>query len=207
MNAAIYLRVSSTDGRQDEAHQEPECRRICEARGWILGEKNVFRERESGAKKRPIWEACLEQARRGSVGAIVVFAIDRIGRDRVKVAHDLGKILAWNCRIVSVHDAWLDSPDSAVRPLLIQVLGWVAQQQRDRLIENTRSGQARARAAGVIFGRKRKVSEDVELMIANAYRRGGVVEARGVPGAEGVGASTLRMIARRYGVARIERPD
>lgn len=149
MKAAVYLRVSSRDGRQDEANQEPDCARLCEARGW---EPLIFRERESAAKARPIWRAVMESARLGEVRAVVVWSLDRIGRSRVQVAHDLAELLRWRVDVVSVKDPWLDQA-GPMRELLVQVMAWVAEGERARLIERTHAGLARARANGKRLGR------------------------------------------------------
>lgn len=150
MRAAVYLRVSSTDGRQDEANQEPDCARLCAARGW---EPVWYRERESAVKDRPMWRAVVEAARRGEVQAVVFWALDRIGRRRVQVAHDVGELTRFKVAVVSVQDAWLDQPDGPLRDLLVQFMGWVAEGERSKLIERTRAGQARARAEGRHPGR------------------------------------------------------
>jgi DNA invertase Pin-like site-specific DNA recombinase len=150
--AAVYLRVSSKDGRQDETNQEPPCLALCAARGWTA---KVLREQESGAKKRPVWDSVKDDCRRGTYRAVVFWALDRIGRNRVQVAHDVAELARWGVQIVSVQDAWLDQPAGPLRDLLLQIMAWVAEGERARLIERTRAGQARARAAGRLPGRPR----------------------------------------------------
>lgn len=149
MKAAVYLRVS-TD-RQDEANQEPDCLRLCHARGW---DPVIFRETESGAKKRPIWEQVKRAAHRGEVGAVVIWALDRAGRDRLSVAADLAELAHKRAAVVSVRESWLDQPVGPMRDLLIQILAWFGESERARLIERTRAGLARARAEGKHLGRK-----------------------------------------------------
>lgn len=148
MKAAIYLRVS-TDG-QTEVNQEPDCLRLCAARGW---EPLIIRETESGAKERPGWRRVVELARRGQVSAVVFWALDRIGRKRIQVAHDVSELARFRVAIVSVQDAWLDQPDGPLRDLLVQLMAWVAEGERQRLIQRTRAGLARAKAEGKRFGR------------------------------------------------------
>jgi DNA invertase Pin-like site-specific DNA recombinase len=148
--AAVYLRVSSKGGRQDEANQEPDCVRLCEARGW---EPRFFREQESGAKFRPVWRNLIEQCRRGQLRAVVFWALDRTGRSRVQIAHDLSELARFGVAITSVQDSWVDQPPGPLRDLLIQVMGWVAEGERARLRERTIAGQKRARAAGKRIGR------------------------------------------------------
>jgi DNA invertase Pin-like site-specific DNA recombinase len=150
MRAAIYLRVSTDE--QQHANQLPDCERLCAARGW---EPLLVVETESGAKKRPGWASVLELARKGEVRAVVIWALDRAGRSRVQVAHDLGELFRWGVQVVSVRDPWLDQAPGPLRDLLVQVLGWLAEGERDHLIARTKAGQARARAQGRMPGRPR----------------------------------------------------
>jgi len=151
MNVAIYLRVSKDDGSQDEANQEPDCRRACEGRGWA--DPLVFPERESGAKERPVWRQLLELAHQGKVNAVVVWSLDRVGRTMWKTIDDVRALERCGCRLVSVRESWLDTGGPAA-PLLLAIFAWVADHERQRLVERTRAGLERARAKGVKLGRK-----------------------------------------------------
>lgn len=183
--AAVYLRVSTDRCRfcrrkrhapdlkckrfepeQEEVNQQPECERLCRARGW---EPLWFTEKESGAAERPEWRRVLEHARRGEVVAVVFWAIDRTGRTMVQVAHDLSELFRWSVHVASVQDSWLDVGPGPARDLLVQVMAWVAQGERSRLIERTKAGQARARAAGKIIGRPQRVTA-AAVSAALAYR-------------------------------------
>jgi DNA invertase Pin-like site-specific DNA recombinase len=147
MKAAIYVRVS-TD-RQDGANQEPDCVRLATARGW---EPVIVRETESGAKKRPEWGRVLELARRGQVAAVVIWSIDRMGRRMRDVVGDVAELDRVGCAVVSVCEPWLDT-SAPTRDLLLAIFGWVAQHERQQLIERTRAGLERARAQGKQLGR------------------------------------------------------
>jgi len=83
-----------------------------------------------------------------------------------------------------VPQAWLDT-SGPVRPLLVAIFGWVAEQERARLIERTKAGLERARRQGKRLGRPRlsplKVSAaaaDVEAGLSRreAARRRGISE-------------------------------
>lgn len=164
MKAAIYLRVSTDD--QTEVNQEPDCLRLCAARGW---EPLFVRETASGAKDRPGWKRVVELARRGNVQAVVFWALDRIGRRRVQVAHDVSELARFKVHIVSVQDAWLDQPDGPLRDLLVQLMAWVAEGERRRLIERTNAGLARARREGTRLGRP-PVSAEVRARVLAAAK-------------------------------------
>lgn len=187
--AAVYLRVSSKDGRQDEENQRPDCERLCAARGWVAV---PFVERESGAKARPVWAALVEAARRGEVGAVVFWALDRVGRTRVQVAHDVAELGRFGVHIASVQDAWLDQPPGPLRDLLVQIMAWVAEGERRRLIERTKAGQARARALGKRIGRPPIPAETMRKLARAHEGLARTTPARSLPAA----------IARATGVPR-----
>lgn len=168
MKAAAYVRVSKSDGSQTGANQEPEILRLCAARGW---EPVWFREEESAVKYRPQWERVKAAVHRGEVGAVVVWALDRAGRDRVQLAHDLAEFSRKGATVVSVREPWVDQPIGPLRDLLIQVMAWFAESERARLIERTRAGQLRAWTAGKRKGRPGLPAAVVDS-IAKKYNAG-----------------------------------
>jgi DNA invertase Pin-like site-specific DNA recombinase len=145
MKAAVYLRVSTKE--QDTENQGPDCLRICQQRGW---ESVFFRDEMSGAKTRPGWEAVKLAVHRGEVGAVVIWALDRAGRNRAQLCHDIAELGRKGAVVVSVRESWLDQPMGPMRDLLLQIMAWVAEGERGRLIERTAAG---------IEGRKRLVAE------------------------------------------------
>ena len=74
-------------------------------------------------------------------------ARDRTDRDRIAA-------VPGDRLYLSARENWLDT-DSPVRPLLVAIFGWVAEQERTRLIERTKAGMARARQEGKKIGRPR----------------------------------------------------
>jgi putative DNA-invertase from lambdoid prophage Rac len=165
MNVAIYLRVSKADGSQDATNQEPDCRRLCEARGWL--EPTVVTELESAVKERPVWRDVLELAHRGIYNVIVVWSLDRVGRSMWRTIDDVRALERAGCRLVSVRESWLDTGGPAA-PLLLAIFSWVADHERQRLIERTKAGLERARRQGTKLGRK--PVEISALMLEHALR-------------------------------------
>jgi DNA invertase Pin-like site-specific DNA recombinase len=177
--AGLYLRVS-TD-RQTTGNQLADLDRLVRARGF---EPVIFEEVESAARARPVLDRLLADARSGKLAAVAVWALDRLHRSMVGAIQVVLELDRLGVRVVSVREPWLDT-DSPVRPLLVAIFGWVAEQERTRLIERTKAGMSRARREGKMIGRPRT---STVLLHAAAE-----LVATGVPVAEA---------ARRKGVSR-----
>lgn len=149
MRAGLYLRVSTTDQTTD--NQAHELRRLAAARGW---EPIEYRETGSAVKARPVLAALLDDARAGRLGAVVVWALDRMHRSMTGAIATVLELDRLGVPVVSVREPWLDT-SGPVRPLLVAIFGWVAEQERTRLIERTVAGLDRARAQGIRLGRPR----------------------------------------------------
>lgn len=155
--AAIYLRTS-TD-RQFTDNQRPAVLRLCEARGFEVVQ--VFEEQLSATKVRPQWEALKAAAHRGEFQAIVIYAIDRLGRSMIGNVQEILQLDRLGVEVVSVREPWLDM-GGPVRTLLIAILSWVAEEERRQIASRSALGVARARAQGKRIGRP-PVVVDVEL--------------------------------------------
>jgi putative DNA-invertase from lambdoid prophage Rac len=155
VKAALYLRVSTE--QQDVENQRPELLAIARARGLEVLE--TYEETQSAAKRRPVFDRMLADARRARFQVLLVWAIDRFGRSMIGNITDVLELDRLGVQIVSVREPWLDTTaDDPVRKLLIMVFSWMAEQERARLVARTRAGMDRARAAGKRIGRRRRVT-------------------------------------------------
>jgi putative DNA-invertase from lambdoid prophage Rac len=149
MRAAVYLRVS-TD-QQNTENQLEELRQLVTARGY---EAVIYEEVESAAKARPVLDGMLGDVRAGRVRAVAVWALDRLHRSMIAAVQTVLELDRLGVPVISVREPWLDT-SGPVRPLLVAIFGWVAEQERTRLIERTKAGIERARRQGVRLGRPR----------------------------------------------------
>jgi DNA invertase Pin-like site-specific DNA recombinase len=146
--AAIYVRVSTTE--QETALQETELLEYCQRRGW---ESFLYRDRgQSGAKQdRPALNALLSDLRRRKLGVILVWSLDRLARS---LRHLLA--ISEECRLMGVDLVSLRQNIDTTLPagrLTFQILGAVAEFERELLRERVRAGMAQARRAGKRIGR------------------------------------------------------
>jgi DNA invertase Pin-like site-specific DNA recombinase len=182
--AAIYLRVSKSDGSQSVENQRPEVEQLARGRGFEVA--HVYEEQASAAKHRPIFEGMLKDAKRGKFKALIVWSLDRFGRSMTGNLADVLELDRLGVTVISVRESWLDT-GSPVRSLLIAIFSWVAEQERARLIERTKAGLQAARRRGAKIGRPRR---RVDLDRARELRGEGQ-SLRAVAKDLGVGYATL----------------
>jgi putative DNA-invertase from lambdoid prophage Rac len=198
MNAAIYLRVSGR--RQDEENQAEDCRSLCSSRGWFVCEP--VREVGSAALNRPRWRGLLDRVHRGEIGAVVVWSLDRMGRDMAGILADVKAIRAGGGVLASVREPWLGQGLSQVEDLLLAVMAWFAEFERRRMRERVAASHERIR-------------HNLQTRGEHVTRAGKIIRRFGRPDAltweQRRDLETLAMVvprpcvsalARRYGVAR-----
>jgi DNA invertase Pin-like site-specific DNA recombinase len=150
MRAAIYARVSTLD--QEPENQLAELRQYVEARGWNAVE--YVDHGVSGAKdSRPALDAMLRDAKRRRVDVVLVWRLDRLGRNLKHLISLLDDLQALKVAFVSLNEG-IDATTPAGR-LQLHILGALAEFERGRIQERVRAGLARAKAQGRRLGRPR----------------------------------------------------
>jgi len=150
-----YTRVSTKD-------QDPENQiRLLQSSGippdYVFVDKGI-----SGtipAENRPGFQRAMKYISEhpNEVKYLYVFELSRLGRnffETVSLLERLEKqgIMVWS---LSPAEAFIRSSDAGIRQLLIALLLWVAQRERENLIERTKAGIDRARSEGKLIGRPR----------------------------------------------------
>jgi putative DNA-invertase from lambdoid prophage Rac len=150
-----YTRVSTRD-------QDPENQiRLLQAEGiapdYIFVDKGI-----SGtipAENRPGFQRAMTyiNSHPGEVKYLYVFELSRLGRNFLETANLMERleksgIIVWS---ISPAEGFMRIPDKSIRELLTSIMLWVAQRERDNLIERTKAGMDRAEAEGKIIGRPR----------------------------------------------------
>jgi len=145
--AAIYVRVSTTD--QQVGLQESELRQFAEQRKW---EYQIFTDRGSGAKvNRPALDDLMQRLRRKKFDVLAVWSLDRLARSLQQLLSIAEECKTLGVDLISLKQS-LDTTLPAGR-LTFQVLGAVAELEREMLRERVKSGMSQARRAGKHLGR------------------------------------------------------
>jgi DNA invertase Pin-like site-specific DNA recombinase len=164
-----YARVS-TDGQTLEAQHEA----LRQA-----GATQLFSEKQSGVKTdRAALARCL--------ASLLVTKLDRLARSTRDLLNTLDTVAKAGASFRSLGDPWADTTTPHGR-LMLTVLGGLAEFERHLILSRTEEGRVRAKARGIKFGRKPKLTK---------HQRHEAMERREA-------GETLAEIARSYNVSHM----
>ena len=166
-----YARVSTVEQLTENQREQ------IAAAGYRIDTRRYVEEKVSGsvpAQQRPGFKKLLDRMEAGDT--LVVTKLDRIGRDSIDVQATVALFVALEIRLVVLQLGNLDLTSSS-GALMVKVLAAVADFERELIIERTRAGQARARAAGTHMGRPPKTNETQRKTIRSRLASGVTVSA------------------------------
>jgi len=178
---ALYARVSTTDQHPDAQLADL---RAYAKRGRLRALEFVDRGVSGARDRRHALDSMLAAVRRREVGAVVVTKLDRIARSVRHLTALAAELEACGVALV-VLDQALDTSTPSGR-LLFNVLGSIAEFERDLIADRTRAGVAAARRRGRHPGRPRAL---------DARQRARVQRLR-------ASGHSIRVIAGRIGVSK-----
>lgn len=149
-----YARVSARDQNLD--------RQMDALAAFGVSDERVFADRASGKDfERPEYRRMLGSLRRGDV--VVVKSIDRFGRNYEEILEEWRRITRdEGCAIVVLDMPLLDTREDRgvtgrlISDIVLQLLSYVAEKERDFIRQRQAEGIAAAQARGVRFGRPPK---------------------------------------------------
>ena len=178
-----YIRVSSKD--QNEARQLDALTEV------LVPRENIFIDKKSGKDfERPAWHKLLSQVKAGDL--LIVKSIDRLGRNYDDILEQwqlLTKEMGIHIRILDMPllDTRIQGKDltgTFIADLVLQILSYVAQTERENIRQRQVEGIASAKARGIRFGRNEReipefersllLWENQDITAAEAARRCGL---------------------------------
>ena len=159
-----YVRVSSTDQNED--------RQMIALSEVGVPKKNIFMDKQSGKDfERPQYQKLLKKIKPGDL--LYVLSIDRLGRNYEEIQKQWRIITKEKNVDVCVIDMPLldtrqgkDLMGTFIADLVLQILSFVAQSERENIKKRQAEGIAAAKAKGVRFGRPEKnVPDNFENLI------------------------------------------
>lgn len=165
-----YIRVSSTDQNEDR-------QRVALGQKDILP-RNIYMDKQSGKDfERPRYRELVKRLRPGDL--LYILSIDRLGRN-YKEIQEQWRILT---KIKDVDICVIDMPlldtrtakdlmGTFIADLVLQILSFVAENERVNIKKRQEQGIAAAKAKGVRFGRPKKpVPEDFSEIVRRWERQ------------------------------------
>lgn len=153
-----YVRVSSTDQNED--------RQMLALAEVGVPEKHIFMDKQSGKSfDRPQYKKMIKRLKAGDL--LYVLSIDRLGRNYEEIQNQWRVITKEIGADVCVLDMPLldtrqgkDLMGTFVADLVLQILSFVAQSERENIRKRQAEGIVAAKAKGVRFGRPEKSIPD-----------------------------------------------
>ena len=149
-----YIRVSSREQNED--------RQLMALRELHIPEKNIFMDKQSGKDfDRPQYRRLAKKLKAGDL--LYVMSIDRLGRNYEEIQNQWRILTKEKGIDIVVLDMPLldtrqgkDLMGTFIADLVLQILSFVAQSERENIKKRQAQGIAAAKAKGVRFGRPEK---------------------------------------------------
>lgn len=192
-NTYGYVRVSTRDQHED--------RQIAAMLDFGVAVENITVEKLSGKDfQRPLYQQLVDSL--GSGDVLVVKSIDRFGRNYDEIIQQWGLLTKEREIAIVVLDMPLldtregrDLTGKLIADIVLQVLSYVAQVERENIRQRQAEGIAAAKARGVKFGRRRIELPESFLELAELWQNGAVTASA---------ASEALGISRRTFMNRIQ---
>lgn len=158
MKVALYCRVSTDDKGQDTGVQLKILKEMADSRGYEIAE--VYEDYASGKDpNRPRFKSMMAAARKHQFDAIMAVRIDRIMRSVAHLNSILQELKEYNVKLIFT-DMNLDLNNPNNR-LIFNIVGSIAEWERQIISVRTREGLAYAKKNGKILGRS--VRDDIPI--------------------------------------------
>lgn len=164
-----YIRVSSRDQNED--------RQLLAIQQLSIAQENIFIDKQSGKDfQRPQYKKLVRKLKKDDV--LYIKSIDRLGRNYAEILEQW-RILTKNKGIdIVVLDMPLldtrrgkDLMGTFLSDIVLQVLSFVAENERENIRQRQAEGIAAAKARGVRFGRPEKELPDNFEALVQAWER------------------------------------
>ena len=178
-----YVRVSLKE--LNEENQKIAIRSFAQLKGWKI--KKFFTDvGVSGAIppwERPGFKELLTTVEKEPL-PVLIYELSRLGRTFYETLRALQDLESKNAPVIAVSEkeSFLQNLDPSVRKLIIAIFSWVAEREREVLIQRTKEGMMRAKLQGVHIGRPRKEinMKEVEKLLKKGVSKSAIAKILGV---------------------------
>ena len=171
MKQYAYIRVSSKDQNVD--------RQLAALEPYHIPRNQIYCDHQSGKDfDRPAYKRLLRRLRRGDL--LIIKSIDRLGRNYDEILEQWATItkkigadiLVLDMALLDTRERSGDLTGAFIADLVLQILAYVAQTEREFIHQRQAEGIAAAKEKGVQFGRKPDPLPDQFEEICCQYEEG-----------------------------------
>jgi DNA invertase Pin-like site-specific DNA recombinase len=199
--AALYVRISTTDGQTTE-NQRLALARVAGHRGWEIVQtyEDAGISGAKGRDQRPAFNQMLKDAVRGRFQVLMVWSIDRLGRSVLHVASAMAEMDAAGVALYSDQQA-IDST-SPFGKAMMQMACVFGELEREMIRARVRAGLDRVREQGIKKLGRPQVARKIEEIIRWQLGAGhGILK---VAKLVGCGSGTVQRIKREMAAQMAE---
>ena len=205
MKQYAYIRVSSKDQNVD--------RQLAALEPYHIPQNQIYCDHQSGKDfDRPAYKKLLRRIRRGDL--LIVKSIDRLGRNYDEILEQWATItkkigadiLVLDMALLDTRERNGDLTGAFIADLVLQILAYVAQTEREFIRQRQAEGIAAAKEKGVQFGRKPDPLPDQFEEICCQYAEGRI-SVRKAAKALGMSKSSFHRKYQKSGAKRVQEID
>ncbi len=181
--AFAYLRVSTEE--QTVQNQKIALEKWASANNYLI--LDSFEDPAISGKvpatQRRAFREMLDLVKMTGVDAVLVYELSRVGRtfwdtlDAIKAVERYASLISCSPR-----ESFLQTTESSIRKLMIGILTWAAERERELLVQRTKDGMDRAKAAGKGIGRPQKIIDKDRLitLLAENHSKARIAKTLGI---------------------------
>lgn len=140
MNTIIYLRTSTEE--QNPENQLESCKRLTGEDYYLIEDKqSAFKDN----KEREGFEKVKRLIKSGEIKHFIVWDLDRIYRNRLRLKQFFEFCKLYNCNVHSVNQLWLEQLTKIPEPfneimydLMLNLMGWLAEDESKKKSERVK---------------------------------------------------------------------
>lgn len=171
-----YLRVSTKEQNLDRQYQG--IKEYCTSNNIKFKDVVIFEDKQSGKDmERPQYKALKEAIKKGDT--LIIKELDRLGRNKEQIKQELDyyRALGVKIKILNIPTTLIDLPEGQewvfemINNILIEVLGAIAEEERNKIRQRQAEGIQEALKKGVKFGREKRSVDTLPKDFEKIYRR------------------------------------
>ncbi|PFO05800.1 DNA recombinase [Bacillus sp. AFS076308] len=190
-----YIRVSSRD--QNEARQLQSMKEVG------ISSRDIFIEKQSGKDfNRESYQSLKHHLRSGDI--LYIHSLDRFGRNKEEILNewtDITKNIKADTVVLDMPlldtTKYQDSLGTFISDLVLQILSWLAEEERERIKKRQREGIDVALKNGVQFGRPKAEITDAFTSVYTEWKSGEITATEAMRRAE-MKRTTFYKLVKEY---------